>query len=291
MFEIILLPNFVAWIAVALLGLIFGSFLNVVLHRLPLMLERQWYDGARALLRMSPKKHDSPELSLFHPPSHCVECSQPILWRHKIPIVSFIVLKGRCAYCQQRISRRYPTVELLTMLLWLLIFAVYGVSYVSVAGWLLATCLIALAAIDQERSYLADEITMPLLWAGLILNYFALLAPLEEAVLGAVCGYLSFYLINYLYKFVRGRHGLGHGDMKLLAVLGAWLGWQPLPMIVLIATLSGVVVYCIARLKHQYQLSDSIPFGPYLAAGGIVAFLFLSDLQFPMKFLPRYGPW
>jgi len=291
MSEIILIPNFVAWIALALLGLIFGSFLNVVIHRLPLMLAQQWGDAARDLLRLPPKKHDSPSPSLLYPPSHCIQCMQPILWRHNIPIISFIVLKGRCAYCQQRISVRYPLVELLTMLVWLAVFAAYGWSYVSVAGFLLTAGLIVLAAIDQEWSYLADEITLSLVWVGLLLNYFALLVPLEEAVLGAASGYLSLYLINYIFKLLRGQHGVGQGDMKLLAALGAWLGWQPLPMIMLIAALSGLAVYCVARFGYQYKLSDSVPFGPYLAAAGILAFLFLSELQFPLKFLPHYGQW
>ena len=285
MYEIALVPNFVAWIAIAILALIAGSFLNVVIYRLPLILRQQWHDEARALLAETQHTQSTPKLSLLYPSSHCTQCATPILWRHKIPLLSYIFLRGKCAYCRKPICISYPIVELLTMVTWLTVFAIYGFSYLSVAGAWFVSCLIALACIDQNEGYLVDEITVPLIWIGLLLNCFATIVSAEQAIWGAVAGYVSFFLLNLIFKAIRGRPGLGGGDMKLLAALGAWLGWELLPAMVLIASLSGLAFYCILHLRRRYALSDAIPFGPYLAFSGILSFLFHPQLKTSLEFI------
>ena len=285
MYEVAFVPSLVWWISVAILGLIAGSFLNVVIYRLPLILRQQWQNDARALLTESEHEQAPSNFSLLYPGSHCPHCKTPISWRHKIPIISFILLKGSCAYCHTPISIRYPFVELLTMVIWLMVFSIYGISYMSVVGVLFVSSLIALAGIDQKEGYLVDEITIPLVWAGLLLNCFGAIVEAEQAILGAVLGYTSFLLLNYMFRLVRGRHGLGQGDMKLLAAIGAWLGWEVLPAIVLIASLSGLIFYCIVRMRQHYALSDAIPFGPYLAFSGILSFLFYPQLKMPFELI------
>ena len=286
MYKIALVPDLAWWISIAVLGLIVGSFLNVVIYRLPLILRQRWHDDARALLAEAEYEQVSHNFSLLYPSSHCTRCKTPISWRHKIPILSFILLRGSCAYCHESISMRYPFIELSTMVIWLIIFAIYGVSYVSIFGVLFASSLIALACIDQKEGYLVDEITIPLIWAGLLLNCFDTIVAAEQAILGAVLGYSSFFLLNQAFKLVRGRHGLGRGDMKLLAAVGAWLGWEVLPALVLIASLSGLIFYGVIRLKQHYALSDAIPFGPHLAFSGIVSFLFYPQLKMPFEIAP-----
>ena len=285
MYEVVFVPALLWWISVAILGLIAGSFLNVVIYRLPLILRQQWQNDARAFLSESEHEQAPLDFSLLYPGSHCPHCKTPILWRHKIPIISFIWLRGSCAYCHKSINMRYPFVELLTMVIWLMVFSVYGVSYMSVAGALFVSSLIALAGIDQKEGYLVDEITIPLIWAGLLLNCFDTIVAADQAIIGAVLGYTSFLLLNYMFKLVRGRHGLGQGDMKLLAAIGAWLGWEVLPALVLIASLSGLIFYCVIRMRQHYALSDAIPFGPYLAFSGILSFLFYPHLKMPFEMI------
>ena len=284
--KIALVPDPIGWILVAILGLIAGSFLNVVIYRLPLILRQRWQDEARTLLAESGDDIAAINFSLFYPHSHCTRCKTPILWRHKIPLLSFIYLRGLCAYCREPISIVYPIIESLTMISWLMVFAVYGISYLSVAGVLFVSSLIALACIDQNEGYLVDEITVPLIWAGLVLNCFDLIVSAEQAIWGAVLGYMSFFLLNQLFRIIRGRDGLGHGDMKLLAALGAWLGWEALPVLVLVASLSGLVLYSLMRIKKSYALSDAIPFGPYLSLSGILSFLFYLQLKMPIEIIP-----
>ena len=286
MYEIAFAPDFVWWIFVAMLGLIVGSFLNVVIYRLPLILMQRWQDEARALLSKSECEPASFNFSLVYPHSHCTQCKMPILWRHKIPVLSFIFLRGLCAHCHKPIGIHYPVIESLTMVTWLMVFSAYGISYLSIIGVLFVSSLIALACIDQNEGYLADEITIPLIWAGLLLNSFDVIVSAEQAILGAVLGYMSFFLLNQLFKMIRGRHGLGQGDMKLLAALGAWLGWELLPALVLIASLSGLIFYCLIRMRRSYALSDAIPFGPYLSLSGILSFLFYQRFKMPFEIIP-----
>ncbi len=286
MYKIAFVPDLAWWISAAVLGLIAGSFLNVVIYRLPLILRQRWQNDARALLTEAEHEQVPLNFSLFYPGSHCIHCKTPILWRHKIPIISFILLRGSCAYCHKPISMRYPVIELFMMIVWLLVFSIYGVSYMSIVGVLFASSLIALACIDQKEGYLLDEITIPLIWAGLLLNCFDTIVEAEQAILGAALGYASFFLLNQLFRLIRGRHGLGQGDMKLLAAIGAWLGWEILPALVLIASLSGLIFYGVVRIRQNYALSDAIPFGPYLAFSGILSFLFYPQLKMPFEIIP-----
>ena len=285
MYQIILFPDLVWWLVTAVLGLIAGSFLNVVIYRLPLILKHRWQAEARAFLAESEDLQMTSNLSLAYPPSHCVQCATPILWHHKIPLLSFILLRGKCAYCSKSIGIHYPMIEALTVITWLTVFAIYGISYATIFGVLFVSCLIALAGIDQKEGYLIDEITMPLLWAGLLANCFNVIVSAPQAILGAALGYTSFFMLNHLFKMVRKRHGLGPGDMKLLAAVGACLGWEVLPAIVLIASLSGLLFYSLSYLKKSYTLSDAIPFGPHLAIGGILCFLFYPQLSIPFGFI------
>ena len=284
-YEVAFIPSYAWWITIAIAALIVGSFLNVLIYRLPIILMHRWQGEARALLDGTEHKQSVSDISLWYPPSHCIYCTTPILWKHKIPLVSFILLRGKCAYCGTAIAMHYPLIELLTMIAWLVVFAVYGVSYQSAFGMFFVSCLIALAAIDQNEGYLVDEISGPLLWIGLSLNYFAIIVSAEQAILGAVLGYLSFFSLNLIFKTIRGRQGLGQGDMKLLAALGACLGWKLLPTIVLIASLSGLLFYGLMHLKRSYALSDAIPFGPHLAFAGIVTFLFYPQLKTSFEFI------
>ena len=277
-------PSWLGFTAAAILGMIIGSFINVVIYRLPKILRHRWQ---REMLSPDSISHSKDEktLSLVYPPSHCPHCASPILWQHKIPVVSFILLKGRCAYCGEPIEWRYLQVEVVTGCAWLAIFYLYGISYLAMAGALLVSCLIALTYIDQREGLLPDEITLPLLWVGLLLNSFELIVPPQHAVFGAVAGYLSFYLLNMLFKQVRHRHGIGMGDMKLVAALGAWLGWQALPNLVLIASLLGLCVAVVLYFRRSVTLSDAIPFGPYLSFAGILSFLFYQQLTDTVLFL------
>ena len=278
-------PSWLGFTTAAVLGMIIGSFLTVVIYRLPKILRHRWQ--REMLCSDSDLAHnkDKKTLSLMYPPSHCPNCTRAILWRHKIPVMSFILLKRHCAYCSEPIEWRYLQVELVTVCAWLAVFYLYGISYLAMAGVLLVSSLIALAYIDQREGLLPDEITLPLLWIGLLLNSFELIVPAQDAVIGAVAGYLSFYLLNRLFKQVRKRHGLGLGDMKLVAALGAWLGWQALPNLVLIASLLGLCVAIVLHFRRPVTLSDAIPFGPYLSFAGILSFLFYQQLVNTVLFL------
>lgn len=267
-------PIWLWFVITTVLGMITGSFLTVVTHRLPKIIQQHWEDETLS----SHQKPSKETISLVSPSSHCPNCETPILWRHKIPLFSFIVLRGRCAYCNSPIGLHYFNIELLTLLVWLAIFYIHGISYMTLASVMLASCLIALAFIDQKEGLLPDQITLPLLWIGLVLNSFGLIVTPQQAIIGATSGYLFFYLLNKLFKLVRKRDGLGQGDMKLIAVLGAWLGWQILPGLVLIASSAGLLVSLMLRYRQQTTLSDAIPFGPYLSLAGILSLLFYQQL-------------
>lgn len=256
----------------AFIGLMVGSFLNVVIHRLPRMLERQW-----ALERATPTDalaHPSATYNLATPRSACPHCHTPIKALHNVPILSWLLLRGRCASCQAPISVRYPLVELGTMLLSLAVIWRFGASHEAICGLLLTWSLIALAGIDLDTQLLPDQITLPLLWAGLIAAAWLGHGPaplpvdLKSAVLGAAAGYLSLWSIFQLFRLVTGKDGMGYGDFKLLAALGAWFGWQMLLPILLFAAGAGALVglLLIALRRHERQVP--IPFGPYLAAAG-----------------------
>lgn len=251
------------------LGLCVGSFLNVVVHRLPLMLERRWQAEAAAL-RGEPVP-EWPRLNLLSPRSRCPHCGHAISALENIPVLSWLVLRGRCRACRAPIGIRYPLVELGTALLSLLVFLALGPSAKMLAALGLTWALVALALIDLDTQLLPDDITLPLLWAGLLINLRGTFAPLPAAVIGAAAGYLSLWSVYWLFRLATGREGMGYGDFKLMAALGAWLGWLALPLILLLSSVLGAVVglgYLVVRRQ-----SAPFAFGPYIALAGLIALL------------------
>ena len=256
-------------IAAALGGLIVGSFLNVVIHRLPRILERQWQDDA-ASIRGEPLSQGD-RYNLVMPRSHCPACGQTLRIRDLVPVASWLALKGRCAACAAPISARYPIVELTTAGLFMLCVMRFGATPTALAAMALVATLVAAAVIDFDTQLLPDALTLPLVWVGLLANLGGLFVPLEHAVLGAVAGYLSLWSIHHAFRLVTGREGMGYGDFKLLAAIGAWLGWQPLAGVVLMACAAGVLFAIGGALARQRDARAPIAFGPWLAAAGLIA--------------------
>ncbi|MGA7800963.1 MAG: A24 family peptidase [Gammaproteobacteria bacterium] len=265
-------------IVCAVLGLVIGSFLNVVIHRLPLMLDREWRDQCRELLGDSSAEPAPEPLNLVTPASRCPHCGHRIRAWENIPVVSYLALRGRCSACGGHISARYPAVELLTALLSGVIAWHFGFGWPAGAALLLTWALIPLSAIDIDHQLLPDVITLPWLWLGLLLSLWGVFVDAPTAIIGAVAGYLALWTVYQLFRLVTGREGMGYGDFKLLALLGAWMGWQQLPAIILLSSLVGAVVGVgmITILGRDRQVP--IPFGPYLAAAGWIALLWGHDL-------------
>ncbi len=258
----------------ALFGLLFGSFLNVVIHRLPLMLERRWAAEC-AELSGQPAPDEGTPLNLLHPRSRCPACQAPIHWYQNIPVLSWLALRGRCAACSTRISARYPLVELLTGALFAWCYAQSGASLTTLAWWGFVAALIALTFIDWDTTLLPDDITLPLVWAGLIAAALGWIpVSLPNALWGAVGGYLSLWSVYWLFKLVTGKEGMGYGDFKLFAALGAWFGWQALVPIILMASVIGAVIGIAMKFMSQLREGGYVPFGPFLALGGLTALVF-----------------
>lgn len=254
-------------------GLSIGSFLNVVVHRLPIMLKQEWQSEARLLLDVQvPGKQESKRYNLVTPRSACPACGQPISAIHNIPLISYLLLKGRCASCQARIALRYPLLELVTGVATVTVISVLGPTMQGMLACLLTYSLIALSQIDFETKLLPDDITLPILWLGLIANIYDTFTDLQSAVIGTVLGYLALWTVYQGFRIITGKEGMGFGDFKLLALLGAWLGWQALTFIILmssiIGTLVGVTLILLGRDRN-----DAIPFGPYLAGAGWISLL------------------
>ncbi len=271
-----------------LLGAIVGSFLNVVIYRLPVMLDRQWRSQCEEYLAQDPAESQGTEESntdtpatfnLATPASRCSHCGKPITALENIPILSYLFLHGRCRKCGTHISLRYPLVEAFTALLSALVLWQFGANWQAAAGLLLTWSLIALAFIDADHQILPDDITLPLLWAGLLLNLNGLYTDLGSAVIGAAAGYLSLWLVYHIFRLLTGKEGMGYGDFKLLAALGAWLGWQALPVIILLSSLVGAVFGIALILFRRHSHGTPIPFGPYLAGAGWLALLWGHDIS------------
>jgi len=253
----------------ALAGLFVGSFLNVVIHRLPQMMENEWQLQAAELRGETPA---TPErFNLATPRSRCPHCGHLITALENIPVVSYLLLRGRCRHCKARISPRYPGVELLTAALSAYAVWHFGFSAASAGALLFIWMVIALTFIDLDTQLLPDSLTLPLLWAGLAFNLTETYAPLSSAVLGAMAGYLALWSVYWLFKLLTGKEGMGYGDFKLLAAIGAWTGWQVLPLTILLSSLVGAVVGVTLILFARHERSTPIPFGPYLAAAGVIA--------------------
>ena len=261
---------------VFLLSLMVGSFLNVVIHRLPKMMEAEWHAQC-AELRGEAAVEASP-YNLWLPRSACPKCGHQITALENIPLLSWLWLRGRCSACSTPISARYPMVELLTALLSAAAAWKWGVSLQTMGAIVLVWVLIALAFIDLDTTLLPDNLTLPLLWLGLLFNLGGSFVPLQDAVIGAMAGYMSLWSVYWLFKLATGKEGMGFGDFKLLAAIGAWLGWQMLPVTLLLSSVVGAVIgiAMIVLVKHDRRVP--IPFGPYLAGGGLVALFFGADL-------------
>lgn len=258
------------WVVVAVcLGLIVGSFLNVVIHRLPIMLEREWREHCAELNGTTVAAGEP--YNLVVPRSRCPHCGHLIRAFDNIPIVSYLMLRGRCRHCAARISPRYPIVELISGGLCGWLAWHFGFTWAAGGALLLTWALLALAAIDLDKQLLPDKITLPILWLGLLFNLGHVFTDLRSAVIGAVAGYLSLWCVYQAFKFTTGKEGMGFGDFKLFALLGAWLGWQRLPLIILIAAASGAIIGTALIVTRRSQRGTPIPFGPYLVIAGWIA--------------------
>jgi leader peptidase (prepilin peptidase)/N-methyltransferase len=256
----------------ALVGLCVGSFLNVVIHRLPKMLERRWAADCAELRGEAPPA--APAYNLVVPRSQCPGCGHRITALENVPVVSFLALGGKCSHCRAPISARYPLVEVLGGFLAVCAIARFGPTWQGLAACAFLWTLTALTFIDFDTQLLPDDITLPLLWGGLLANVFDLFVPLRTAVIGAMAGYLSLWLVYWLFKLIRGKEGMGFGDFKLLAALGAWMGWQILPLVVLLASVVGAVIGLVLIVFKGRDHSVPLAFGPYLAIAGAIALFY-----------------
>ncbi len=250
-------------------GLMIGSFLNVVIHRLPRMLEREWAAQCEELAG-NELVEDEP-YNLAVPASHCPACNHKITALENIPVLSYLVLRGRCSACGTRISARYPLVEALAGLGSAAAAFAFGPSWAALGAALLIWTMIALTFIDLDTQLLPDDLTLPLLWLGLVFNLFGTFTDLHSAVVGAMAGYLSLWAVYWLFKLIRGKEGMGYGDFKLLAAIGAWLGWQVLPIVVFFSSLVGAITAITMLTLRGGDHQQPIPFGPYLAVAGVLA--------------------
>ncbi|WP_339523045.1 prepilin peptidase [Pseudomonas sp. EA_35y_Pfl2_R111] len=269
----LLAGNLPAFVCVGLLlGLLIGSFLNVVVYRLPKMMQSDWREQAREILELSDEPPAAP-FNLVLPNSSCPHCSHEIKPWENIPVISYLFLRGKCSSCKAPISMRYPLIELACGLLSAFIAWHFGFTWQAGAMLLLTWGLLAMSLIDIDHQLLPDSLVLPLLWLGLIANSFGLFTSLEDALWGAIAGYLSLWSVYWLFKLVTGKEGMGYGDFKLLAMLGAWGGWQVLPLTILLSSLVGTVLGLVMLRLRNAETSTPIPFGPYLAIAGWIALL------------------
>jgi leader peptidase (prepilin peptidase)/N-methyltransferase len=266
------------WVTTAtILGLLVGSFLNVVIYRLPLMMQREW-EMQCAELTGETAVVPAP-FNLSSPRSRCPHCDHAITAVENIPVISYLLLGGKCKACRQPISKRYPLIEALTGLMSGIIAWKFGFDWACLGALLLTWSLIALTFIDIDQQLLPDKITLPLVWLGIFFNLSSTYTVLSSSVAGAIAGYLSLWLVYHLFRLITGKEGMGYGDFKLLAALGAWLGWQYLPMIVLLSSLVGAVVGITLVMLKNHQREVPIPFGPYLAAAGWIALVWGAEIN------------
>ncbi len=265
-------------VLVALFALLIGSFLNVLIYRLPRMIQNAWNQECRHYLGLKSQTTDMDKLNLYLPLSHCTECKKGLKPWHNIPIISFLILRGKCAYCHAKISMRYPLVELLCCITSVYVSWRFGVTWETVAALFFTWILISLTFIDLDYHLLPDQLTLLLLWLGLLASIYSIFTNCHDAIIGAIAGYLVFALTQWLFKLATGKIGMGQGDYKFLAALGAYLGWQQLPLIVLLASLIGMIFGVTHMIiKRQYK-SMPLPFGPYLAVAGWISLIWGNDI-------------
>lgn len=268
-------------------ALIIGSFLNVVIYRLPVMMEREWREQCEELCK-SPPEHDMPEgrFDLVVPRSRCPSCGHPVKAWQNIPVISYLFLAGRCAHCKESISARYPLVEMATAVLAALCAWRFGFGWEALMAIAMTLALVPISMIDADTQLIPDSIVLPLLWIGLLMSLFnpvagsdTLFITPKDAIIGAVAGYLSLWTVYQLFKLATGKEGMGYGDFKLLAALGAWLGWQQLPQVILMSAVVGAVVGISLMVFRKHERSVPIPFGPYLAAAGWVTMMWGDSIR------------
>jgi leader peptidase (prepilin peptidase)/N-methyltransferase len=259
------------------LGLLIGSFLNVVILRLPIMMEREYKRDFYSYFNTTPDTKEQEELekafNLVLPNSHCPKCKTEIKPWQNIPVVSYLLLRGKCGSCGTPISKRYPLIELATGILTAVVVWQLGFTWQALAGCVFTWALVALTGIDFDKQLLPDSITLPLLWGGLLINLWGIFVPLQDAVIGAIAGYLSLWLVFHIFKLVTGKEGMGAGDFKILAAIGAWFGWQMLPLVILLSAAVGAIAGISWSLAVGRDRSLPIAFGPYLAGAGWIAML------------------
>ena len=265
---------------VAVFALVVGSFLNVVILRLPVMMDRAWRRECKQLQDSPPLSAEHAEpVSLAYPPSTCPRCGHRIRPLENIPVLSYVFMRGRCSGCRERISLRYPVVEIITAVVSVAVALRFGPTWHTAAALVFTWALVALTVIDLDHQLLPDSITLPLLWAGLVINQMTGVVPLQDALWGAVFGYLSLWSVYWGFKLLTGKEGMGYGDFKLLAALGAWLGWMALPTIVLLSSLLGALTGICMMLFKGMKRDNPFPFGPFLAGAGWVALLWGQELR------------
>ena len=262
----------------AVMGLLVGSFLNVVIYRLPVMMQRAWRRECCEYLELEPPT-ETEVFNLITPLSRCPHCKAPIKPQHNIPVLSYLLLKGQCACCAKSIAVRYPLIEALTGIVSGVVVWHFGVTSSSGFALLLTWTLLALTFIDIDHYLLPDSLTLPMLWLGLLLSLFEVFTDSQSSIIGAAAGYLSLWSVYQLFKLLTGKEGMGFGDFKLLALLGAWLGWQFLVLIILLSSVVGALIGISLIVTGKQARNKPIPFGPYLAAAGWLALLWGSQLN------------
>ena len=277
MFELLTQERWLLLLVAIVLGALIGSFLNVVIYRMPLMMERAWEDEMAAAQDKEPVQRE--RFNLVLPRSRCGNCGHVITALENIPVVSWLALRGKCSACGTRISARYPLVEMVTALLFFACAWVFGATLQAVAAMGFCAVLVALTGIDLDTQLLPDQLTLPLLWLGLLLNIGGLFARLPDAVIGAAAGYLVLWSVYWLFKLITGREGMGYGDFKLLGALGAWFGWQALPVMLLVSAVVGSVIGIAILVVQKKGRQTAIAFGPYLALAGLITLFFGAQLQ------------
>jgi leader peptidase (prepilin peptidase)/N-methyltransferase len=266
--------------AMVLFGLCIGSFLNVVIYRLPVMLERDWRQQCREFLDIdTPQKEQTDKITLATPASSCPHCGHKIRLWENIPLISYIMLGGKCASCKSPISIQYPAIEATTAIMSVAVTWKFGVTTQTAGALLFTWTLIALTMIDVHKQLLPDNLTLPLLWLGLLFALFDTYSSLQASVIGAMAGYLALWSVFHIFKLVTGKEGMGFGDFKLLAAMGAWMGWTMLPQIILVSSVVGAIAGSVMLLTGKTRTQQPIPFGPYLAAAGWIALLWGYDIN------------
>lgn len=270
-------PN-VFLVVVAMISLLIGSFLNVVIYRLPRMIQHEWNQECRLYLGLQPDTADSKKLNLCLPFSHCTQCKKRLKPWHNIPILSYVILRGKCGFCYSKISLRYPIVELLTCITSVYVAWRFGLHWETLIALVFTDILICLTFIDLEYHLLPDQLTLLLVWTGLFFSLFGFFVTSPDAILGAILGYIIFAVVQTLFQWATGKIGMGQGDLKFLAGLGAYLGWQQLPTIIFLASIIGILYGIIHMMMKRQLKSTPIPFGPYLAIAGWISLIWGNEI-------------